>query len=271
MEDILKKASGKETGINWRIKMFFRTISTYFTVVTQVVFRYWHTSKADRIMQEKGELEAEVYTSEIVADICRRIFKKTGAELIVTGLENIPKDKNFVLIANHQSMVDVFAIMQTINRPIGFIAKAELKKVPVLRKWMSSMGCIFMNRSDLRESMQALLEGIKKVKNGYSLCIFPEGTRTDGEMLEFKGGSFKLATKSGAPILPLTIDGTHRVLEDNKFWIKGETIRLTYHPIIETKGLSKEEQNALPERVQSIVGSALKEGGKFGKDKDTCC
>ena len=100
------------------------------------------------------------------------------------------------------------------------------------------------------------------------MCIFPEGTRTDGPMLEFKGGSFKLATKSGAPILPLTIDGSHKALEDNNFWVKKETIKLTYHPIIETKGMSKEEQSSLAERVQEIVGSALKEEERFGKDKN---
>ncbi len=251
--------------------MFFRTISTYFTVVTQAVFRFGHTAEADKIMEEKGVLASEEYTWSIVSDICTKVMKKTGVNVIVNGLENIPQDRNFVLIANHQSMVDIFVIMETIGRPIGFISKAELKKVPILRKWMSSVGCVFMNRSDLRESMQALLDGIKKVKEGYSLCIFPEGTRTDGQMLEFKGGSFKLATKSGAPILPLTIDGTHRVLEDNNFWIKNETVRLTYHPIIETKGMSKEEQNALPAKVQSIIGSALKEDERFGKDKDTGC
>ena len=105
--------------------------------------------------------------------------------------------------------------------------------------------------------MQALLDGIKKVKEGDNICIFPEGTRTDGPMLEFKGGSFKLATKSGAPILPLTIDGTHRVLEDNHFWIKNDTINLIYHPVIETKGMSKEEQNGLARRGQDIIGSAF--------------
>lgn len=250
--------------------MFFRTISTYFTVVSQVIFKYGCALRADKIAQEKGELAAEEYTSEIAAEICRKTLKKAGVELIVTGQENIPQDRNFVLISNHQSMVDILAILQTINRPLGFIAKAELKKVPLLNKWMSSMGCIFMNRKNLRESMQALLEGIKEVKNGYSLCIFPEGTRTDGKMLEFKGGSFKLATKSGAPILPLTVDGTHEVLEDNGFWVKNATIRLTYHPIIETAGMSKEDQNVLAERVQEIVGSALKEEYRFGKNENTC-
>ena len=251
--------------------MLFRTIRTYFTVVSQVIIKYGCALRADKIAQEEGELAAEEYTSKIAAEICTKTLKSAGVEIVVSGQENIPQDRNFVLIANHQSMVDILAILHTINRPLGFIAKEELKKVPVLNKWMASMGCIFMNRSNLRESMQALLEGIKKVKNGYSLCIFPEGTRTDGKMLEFKGGSFKLATKSGAPILPLTVDGTHRVLEDNRFWVKKATVKLTFHPVIETEGMSKEEQAVLAQRVQDIVGSALKEEYRFGKNEDTCC
>ena len=196
---------------------------------------------------------------------------KTGAEIIVEGKENIPQDRNFVLIANHQSMLDVLAIYCTLGRPIGFVAKIELRKVPFLRNWMDYAGCLFMDRDDMRQSMKTILEGIKMVKEGSSLGIFPEGTRTDGPMLEFKGGSFKLATKSGAPILPLTIDGTHKILEDNGGWIKKATIKLTYHPIIETKGMPKDEQNGLSERVQGIIGSALKEEFRYGKDKNTDC
>ena len=90
-------------------------------------------------------------------------------------------------------------------------------------------------------------------------------------MLEFKGGSFKLATKTGAPILPLTIEGTHRLMEDNNGWIKTTDIKLTYHPIIETKGMSKDEQNELPERVHKIIESALKEDDNIGKDENIDC
>ncbi len=248
--------------------MFFRTLSTYVTLVFEVLGKYRHTFIADKIREKDGEAAGDAYACSKAIEIVNKTLKRTGVNVIVEGIGNIPKDGNFVLIANHQSMMDIFVIISTINRPIAFIAKAELKKVPILRKWMTSMGCIFMDRKDMRQSMQALLDGIKKVKSGDNMCIFPEGTRTDGPMLEFKGGSFKLATKSGAPILPLTIDGSHKALEDNNFWVKKETIKLTYHPIIETKGMSKEEQSSLAERVQEIVGSALKEEERFGKDKN---
>ena len=239
--------------------MFFRTISSYLTLIFGVLANFHHAFKSDTIRAEKGTAEGDAYASLIAAKVVKKTLMRTGARVIVSGQENIPKEGNFVLIANHQSMVDIFAIMSTLDRPVGFIAKAELEKVPVLKKWMLSIGCVFMDRSDMRKSMQALLDGIKKVKEGDNICIFPEGTRTDGPMLEFKG----------APILPLTIDGTHRILEDNHFWIKNDTIKLTYHPIIETKGMSKEEQNGLAKRVQDIIGSALKEEERFGKNEDT--
>ena len=246
--------------------MFLRTVRTYFALVSGVLLNYRKVLKAGKKFDDP--LAARKYVYDIASGIIEKTLDRAGVELVVTGEENIPKDRNFVLIGNHQSMVDILVILHTIKRPIGFVAKAELKKVPVLRDWMEALGCVFMNRSDLRESMKALLEGIKMVKEGYSLCIFPEGTRTDGKMLEFKGGSFKLATKSGAPILPITIDGTNRILEDNGMWIEKAEVRLTYHPIIETKGMSKEEQNVLSERVQDIVGSALKEEFRFGKNKN---
>ncbi len=244
--------------------MFLRTIISYVVLVSGVLGGYPHAFKADKIREEQGEAVGDAYTAEKGAKILARALKFTGAEIIIEGEENIPKDGNFVLIANHQSMMDPIIIMSTMKRQIAFIAKIELKKVPVLNKWMESVGCIFMDRSDLKASLKALMAGVKKVKAGDNMCIFPEGTRTDGPMLEFKAGSFKLATKSGAPILPLTIDGTHRILEDNHFWIKKATVKFTYHPIVETKGLTKDEEAALPRKVQDIVGSALKEEERFG-------
>lgn len=246
--------------------MIFRTIRTYFTLIFGVITQCHYAKNAAKISEEKGECEGHAFMFEKAAQIIKKTLKNAETEIIVEGLENIPKDQNFVLVSNHQSMVDIFAIVETIGRPVAFISKIELEKVPVLKTWMNAVGCVFMNRSDLRESMKALMEGIKKVKAGNCMGIFPEGTRTDGKMLEFKGGSFKLATKSGAPILPLTIDGTHKVLEDNHFFIKKATVRLTYHPLVDVKNLTKEEEKELPQKIQGIIGSALKEDERFVKD-----
>ncbi|MEA4972328.1 MAG: lysophospholipid acyltransferase family protein [Candidatus Metalachnospira sp.] len=251
--------------------MFFRTIKVYIKTVVSVLYLTPRLKKADAIRQKEGLAAGDAYVGEIANNWAKGRMKDIGSKVIVTGAENIPKDRNFVLIANHQSDTDVFAVLSTIGRPLAFVAKVELEKIPILKIWMEELGCLFMNRSDMRQSMKTILEGIKRLNAGCSLAIFPEGTRAVGPMLEFKGGSFKLATKSNVPILPLTIDGTHEIYEDNHGWIKPAEIRLTYHPIIETKDMSKEEQKELPQRVQAIIGSVLKEEERFGKDKNTDC
>lgn len=251
--------------------MLIRTLKVYIKMVVSVLYLTPSLKKADDIRLRDGLAAGDAYVGEIANKWAKARMKDIGSEVIVEGIENIPKDRNFVLIANHQSNTDIFAVLATVDRPIAFVSKAELEKIPILKTWMQELGCVFMNRSDIRQSMQAMLEGIKRIKAGCSLVIFPEGTRTAGKMLEFKGGSFKLATKSSAPILPLTIDGTHKIMEDNNGWVKPAQIRLVYHPIIETKGMSKEEQNELPRRVQAIIGSELKEEERFGKDENTDC
>lgn len=241
--------------------MIFRTLITYIVLAFEVLTGYRHVGISDKIRAEKGDVAGDEYAAERAAERIKRVFRCAGTEIIVEGRENIPKNRNFVLISNHQSNADAFAVLATLERPIAFVAKAELEKVPILNNWMRAVGCVFMDRNDIRQSMKALLEGINKVKAGDSMAIFPEGTCTSGPMLEFKHGSFKLATKSGAPILPLTIDGTHKILEDNNFRIKKTTVRLIYHPIIETAGMTREEKNMLPDMVRNIIAEPIESKG----------
>lgn len=104
----------------------------------------------------------------------------------------------------------------------------------------------------------AIVEGIKIIKEGHSLVIFPEGTRSKGGPLgEFKAGSFKLATKSKAPIIPVTMDGTYKLMEAQGGKVKPATVNVYIHPPVETANLTKEEQIELPERVKNIIASKL--------------
>ena len=90
------------------------------------------------------------------------------------------------------------------------------------------------------------------------MVIFPEGTRSKcGQIGEFKAGSFKLATKAKVPIVPITIDGTYKLLEANRGRIRPADVRVTIHPAIQTEGISREEEYALPERVKGIISSVL--------------
>ena len=188
------------------------------------------------------------------------VEKVVRATVEVTGEEKIPRDRAVVFIGNHQGNMDIPLLFGFINKPMTFVAKAELGKIPLLSDWMRLLQCTFLERKSPRKSIQAIHDAAEGVKKGYSQVIFPEGTRSrGGPHHEFKPGSFKLAFLSGAPIVPVTIDGTWRIYEGQKKVKLGQHIKLTIHDPIETAGLSKEEQSKIPEMVEKIVCAPLGE------------
>lgn len=236
----------------------FRTIIWFshfgLSLVTNL-FPMWKVSS----LEKKGKIsEKEEYVQRVTTKWALSQLKYSGAEVSVYGEENVPSDIPVVFIANHQGNFDIPILMSYINKPKGFIAKIETLKIPLVRTWMKYIHCVFMDRSNIRKSAAAIIEGVKIIKEGHSLVIFPEGTRSKGGPLgEFKAGSFKLATKSKAPIVPITIDGSFKLMEANGNKIKPAKVNLYIHPAIETANLSKEEQEALPEVVKSIISKKL--------------
>lgn len=187
------------------------------------------------------------------------VLKLSGCKIDVEGLENIPKDRAALFVSNHQSNFDIPLLMSIIDVPKGFIAKKELESLPLLSKWMKYIQCVFMDRDNLRQSAESIVKGINILKSGYSMVIFPEGTRSKGgDHADFKAGSFKLATKSKALIVPVTIDGTYKVLENNNNKIKASNLKVIIHKPIDPTTLSKDELNNLHEDVQNIVFNEIK-------------
>ena len=181
------------------------------------------------------------------------------ASVEVSGAEKIPADRAVVFIGNHQGNMDIPLLFGFVNKPMTFVAKAELGKIPLLSDWMRLLQCTFIERKSPRKSIQAIKDAADGVKRGYSQVIFPEGTRSkDGPAAEFKPGSFKLAFMSGAPIVPFTIDGTWRIFEGEGKIKRGQHVKLTIHDPIETAGLTREQLAEIPARVQEIVLGALK-------------
>ena len=214
-----------------------------------------------KMLDKKGSIEKRdklVYKVTTAWASC--LLKVAGVKVTVHGLENIPKDKNVLYIGNHQGNFDIPIYMSQIPGLKGFVSKIEVKKIPGVRTWMEYMYCVFMDRSNIRKAGEAIIEGIKILKKGHSIVIFPEGTRSKGdEMGEFKAGSFKLATKSKVPIVPVTMNGSYKIMEKGKkTWIiKPAHVDLYIHPAIETSNLSKEEQDELPKKVYEIIKSKL--------------
>lgn len=190
----------------------------------------------------------------------RLILFLAGAKRTVLGVDNIPKGEAVLYVANHRSYFDVVLGYATVPGKTSFVAKKEIGKVPCIRTWMRYMKCLFLDRDNVREGLKTILTGIEQMKQGYSIFIMPEGTRTPGsEMLNFHEGSFKLAEKSGCAIVPVAISNTERVYESQAPLIKAANVVIQYGEPIYMDRLSKEEKKRIGAYTQDVIKNMLDE------------
>lgn len=178
-----------------------------------------------------------------------------GTKITVIGEENVPKDTPVLYVGNHRSYFDILITYVRVPRPTGYIAKIEMLKWPLLVNWMKNLHCLFLDRSDIKQGLRTILTGIEKVKSGISICIFPEGTRnkTNDTFLEFHEGSFKIAEKTGCPIIPMTINNSADIFEDHLPKIRKTHVVLEYGKPIIIKELPKEDQKRLGIYTLAII------------------
>ncbi len=235
-----------------------RTIIAIIRFWIYLVTRRGELKIARRLEKEGKAEEYNEYVAARVRDWARYVVALSGGTVTVSGEENIPRDRAVVFVGNHQSNLDIPILLGYVAKPKAFIAKIELLRVPFLSDWMKMMRCTFLDRKNMRQSVRAMDEAVENVKKGHSLVIFPEGTRSKSdEVAEFKQGSFKLALRSGAPIVPVTIDGSWHMLEEKGRFMRNVAVRVVVHPAIVTEGLAKEDTLALPERVRAIIAGGI--------------
>ena len=152
---------------------------------------------------------------ELLRYIDERAIKGGRVEIEIHGQENIPKENGFIFFPNHQGLFDVLAIIQVCPVPFSVVAKKELTNVPFLKQVFACMKAFMIDRDDVKQSMQVIINVIKEVKAGRNYLIFAEGTRSkDGNhQQEFKGGSFKAATKSKCPIVPVALIDSYKAFD----------------------------------------------------------
>ena len=191
----------------------------------------------------------DAYSQAVVAWAFRVVGFIAGARVTEKGRDRLPKGETALYVANHRSIFDVVLLDGRMPVPTAIIAKKEMKAVPILNWWMMLKHCKFLDRSDIKQNLKIVLECIEEAKNGQTILIFPEGTRSKGDseldMLEFKEGSMKIALKSGVKIVPVAIHGTRDIMEKHFPIIKSVDVTITYGEPIDPKSMDKEQQKHL--------------------------
>ncbi|MGM0431520.1 MAG: lysophospholipid acyltransferase family protein [Spirochaetota bacterium] len=223
--------------LHFIVSMLFGLIPA--AILSTVGLRRW----ADPILRVNGVL------------LSKGIICALGGRVHVIGSDNIPKDESRIcFVSNHQSYADIPLLVSYLPMLVGFITKVELRKIPILRSWIRALGCVYIDRSSTRSSIQAIFDGVERIKQGHPLVIFPEGTRSKSDTVgQLKEGSLKLATRSKAVIVPLTIQGTHKLLEKMKSSKFRQDVYLIIHEPLPTEQLSEQQLKAIPEKVFSKI------------------
>ena len=178
----------------------------------------------------------------------------TGTKVIIQGRENMNPQKSYILVSNHQSTFDIFALLGYLSIQFRWIAKASLFRTPFLGWAMSRIGYIPIERDSPKKAYRSMLRAAEKVQKGVSVIIFPEGTRSpDGNLQPFKKGVFLIALKSQAPILPIAIRGTAKIMQKGDWRAHPGNVQIIIGPPIVTAGIPPEKERELSERVRNAL------------------
>ena len=215
-------------------------------------FIEWIIGKFDR--QKK-----DISSLRIVQWAFKVIIAMTGVKLDVIGEENIP-DEAVLFVGNHRSYFDIVVTYARCKRLTGFVSKKEMEKIPLLSVWMKYLYCLFLDRTNARAGLKTIMTAIEQIKNGISIWIFPEGTRNKGEelsMLDFKDGAFKISTKTGCAIIPVSINNMADIFEAHMPFVRRTHVIIEYGKPIYPNELDAETKKHIGDYVQNIIQETI--------------
>lgn len=205
------------------------------------------------------------YSHEEIFSYIKKITKRANRAGRVTiesyGMENLPKEDGFIMFPNHQGLFDVLVFLDACPKSFSFLAKKEASEIILLKQVMQALGAYAMDRGDVRQSMGIINSIAEDVKKGRNFLIFPEGTRSKkgNEMLTFKGGSFKSATKAKCPIVPCALIDSFKPFDEKS--IKPVTVKLFYLPPMYYEEYKEMKTVEIAEEVKRRIGEAMAEAG----------
>jgi len=160
-------------------------------------------------------------------------------------------------MANHQSNCDPPALLAVLPRMLVMVKK-EFFRVPILGRGMLACGFIPMDRRNREQALEAVEKGVQALKAGKPFLVYPEGTRSpDGRLQRFKKGVFVMAIKAGAPIVPISVSGSNKIMPKGKFVMRPGVVRITFHETVATEGCAIEDRQTIIERVRQAILAGL--------------
>jgi 1-acyl-sn-glycerol-3-phosphate acyltransferase len=190
----------------------------------------------------------------------RIVLGVPGVKLEVVQRAPLDPRRPYIVMANHASMIDIWAVLLAVPVPFRFIAKKQLGAIPIFGWAMRAGRVIFIDRQNAASARRSIEEAARRIKSGQSVVIFPEGTRTrDGRLNAFKKGGFHLALDSGAEIVPVAIQGSRALMPRGSALMRAGTVRIEIGEPIATAGLRLSDREALATRVRDKIAEMLGE------------
>lgn len=212
--------------------------ATWAVLASWAGYRYAPNNVYDRIMRNWSRL----------------LLRANGVSVRAEGLERLDPAQPYVFVANHTSIVDIWALLVAIPHSFRYVAKKELERVPVFGRAMMSAGNIFIDRGNLASSFASYDEAAVRIRKGLSAMVFAEGTRSrDGRLLPFKKGPFILAIRAGVPLVPLYIDGAHERTPKGALNVRPGAVVVRVGEPIETPGLTYDDRTRLSDEARAAM------------------
>ena len=216
--------------------------------------------------KKSDPVKAHIWQQKVVGAVLKVILFMCGIRVDYRGLENMPDDgEALMLVGNHRSIFDIVLTYPIAPKRTSFVAKQGLEKVPLVTRWMKHLNCLFIHNGDIKQELKTIINAIDLVKNGVSVCIYPEGRRHTGEseldVEPFKEGSFKIATKGKVRVVPIAISGAREIFEGYRFMpvIHGKKVVVKVGEPIDLEALSPEEKKRPGEYVHGVMVGMLEE------------
>lgn len=184
----------------------------------------------------------------------RSILLVSRVQVEIEGLEHIPQGRSCIIMPNHQSNFDIPVLLGRLPVQFRWLAKQELFKIPIFGRGMRGCGYISIDRSNRKRAFASLKEAARKIREGVSVLIFPEGTRSeDGKIRSFKKGGFVLAVDAGVPIVPVVIFGTRSIMPKGRLMIKSRGVRMQLLAPIDSSDYTRKTKDELMEKVRRTI------------------